>query len=820
MVAMSESDVTAKVREALAELRQYLSDAIAPLVAADSIALLLQCPPDLIVAEIQAWMATQYRKTGADAPVSDYLFHALRKIYLIGEFELIPKESMEGFLRELKRRLLEICPENDRQLLRVNFENLGYSEMTSASPVTLLHRPATSQPLRAESIVGGVGAEDLARLDRRLALLLQRLERPAASIGQNTAGGPSEERSAILAQALAEAANTARTGAEFNHYKEGLRRIGVDTSMQEIFRALGRSLPEWASPQIVGAALPASPERKDTPLEAMHRIVAMEQDPHESEKRVHEIVQAAVEQLNAGSLPRGATILGLAALLVSEKKINPTILDGIQTRARESIDATLLRKWAEDRSRHVLLRKVFDFFPGFSPQSLLDALQSEQVRDRRRSILALLAAHGERVREKVRERLERSVNSFGDSDWQFQRNLLYLLRTTEGSETPAEAELNIIIKLSELGRPIGIMKESITSMGQMKNDRAEKALTMRLGEIERVLRKPGESPYEATELLAVVDRIVSALARIGTPRACRTVATHGLRRQPHLGNTVGRLAELAGHDLSPLDDVVDEIIKAMTAELPRKVLGLRVQGDRSKVMSYIAALSATGTNAVREAFEEIAGRFPDEEFGKEAARALNRADSTTLPGSAASLTGDLQVFGLPPLLQNLAQTQATGILTISGPDGSCTSTLAYQEGRIIACQAGHRGGISAVYQLFERPVPGTFAFVSESADEDALGPLSSLTHTDPLPLVLEGMRRYDELRRADALVSDAMIMKPTGTKPTRFTEEQDSRLQKTVWSRAASGATSFACEEGLQPDSYRVRRLLVHWVEEGSLQPQ
>ena len=88
---------------------------------------------------------------------------------------------------------------------------------------------------------------------------------------------------------------------------------------------------------------------------------------------------------------------------------------------------------------------------------------------------------------------------------------------------------------------------------------------------------------------------------------------------------------------------------------------------------------------------------------------------------------------------------------------------------------------------------------------------------DVLPVVLEACRRYDEYRKARALVPDEAALKPTGSKPTRTVEESDIGFLRTLWTRITSGATPEDCERAIAADSYRVRSLLAHWLETGAL---
>ena len=81
------------------------------------------------------------------------------------------------------------------------------------------------------------------------------------------------------------------------------------------------------------------------------------------------------------------------------------------------------------------------------------------------------------------------------------------------------------------------------------------------------------------------------------------------------------------------------------------------------------------------------------------------------------------------------------------------------------------------------------------------------------------MRRYDEFQRSAALVPDDLYLAASGQKPTALAEETDAVLQQQVWARASPGASPRLCEESIPADSFRIRRLFAHWLEEGSLKP-
>jgi hypothetical protein len=113
-------------------------------------------------------------------------------------------------------------------------------------------------------------------------------------------------------------------------------------------------------------------------------------------------------------------------------------------------------------------------------------------------------------------------------------------------------------------------------------------------------------------------------------------------------------------------------------------------------------------------------------------------------------------------------------------------------------------------KVFELPAPGTFEFVRGSQ------PTVEGERLELMGLLLEAMRRYDELRRARALVPDEALLKAGDVKPTAPAEERDGELVRHVWARVRAGATAAECEQGVEVDSFRVRTLLAHWIDEGA----
>jgi Domain of unknown function (DUF4388) len=837
---LEDLNSTLQVREALIDFQRYLSDDLAPLLVAESIDILLRHPPHLVANEIQAWTMTQYGR-GSNLPISDYLFHAVKKIHLMSEFRLLPEERLRVYLEDLSQLLMTFCPESDRPMLRGSLGRLAQSQTAIvASPVEHLHRaPGASDSLgsdrrhlampapAAEEEPIGTVVREFNRGMRRFALLVNRFGNaalPAPGVARNPAPavrpGPSSPE--LLAPMLAVAANSSQNGVEFQRYLDEMEQLGVEPHTDQMFRTLGQAVPGWAIQASPEAGAPLLFPVASGPVETMHRIIQLATDPDEGAKRFGEMVEAAIEQFNEGSLGRSVTMFELAEKILADKEVDPTRVEGIRRTGHQNLDPERLRSYAEASEKHTLLRRVLGFFSAFGADALLAELQDEEKRDRRRLLIELLVVHGAAARALVLDRLEAMTAEAGADHWFFQRNLIYLLRRIPRSaDVPIEREIELIVRLSQPGHALPLIREVMTSLGQIKHTKVEDALIARVGELEEILLHPEEAPYDPVDMAGLLDRAVAALARQGTPRAWDAVITHGLKRQPALGDTLARLGDLAAQDLSGDSGAVQRLLKALRDELPRKVLGLVIPKKTRNVSHIIEALAATPSPEVRQALERIVKEYHDREFADTATRVLAGFDvAKPAPETGAGmLSGDLELFGLPSLLQNLAGSQVTGVLTVMDRAGATIGKIAFESGRMASCRVGVLRGSDAAYELFEKPVPGNFVFVSRSGigsgDSDSGPPLG-----DVVPILLEGIRRYDEFQQARALVPDDMHLRPTDVEPTRPAEEDDSEVLHALWARISQGDSPAECEQAIAVDSYRIRRLLGHWLEEGSLTPQ
>ena len=823
---MSTTDPDAPVREALASIRQYLSDSIPPLTAAQSLSLLLDQPPELVALEIRSWIAAQHGPAGAKLSVSDYVFHALKKLHEMGQLKLVPADLLRAYLEDLKALVLEFCPSEERGSLKQSLDDLEQAETVLSPPIGFLHRRVDAHESQAAGAGTGGGPESAEAQDvesfrrgRRFSLLLERLQRQAPAAPGKRAQTP-EALDEQLSRILAAAASNARTESEFQQIQKALSIMGARSGTDQVFRRLSRSLPGWC----VSATTEAEPGGvSPTPnpaLAGMLQIMRLAEDRQEAGKRFQELVQAGIEQFNAGSLAKAVTMLELSDSIAAGRKMDPEVVARIRSTGHESLDHNRLRACAEKPETYFLLKRVLSHFDDLAPGRLLDKLQIEPKRDRRRALLNLLEAHGAEARLAAFQRLEDAAGAEDVAEnWFFPRNLICILNRIPPQEgTDPDKEIALLASFLKLSYAPPLVREAMTRLGQIYQGAAEQLLLDALDELELRLLETDVSDPDSAKLNSLLDRVVSVLAKYGTPRACRAVVNHGLKRNEQLGDTLARLSHLAGEDLSGDGESVARLVDALRSRTPIKLLGVVIHRDVQSPLHLVKALSSTPAPAVRSAFERIARNFPQQEYGKAASKALRSFASGGQSPDAPTerLLGDLELLGLPDLLQQLVRSRLTGTLSLRDQQGEAVGTISLRSGLLMDCRTGRLEGRVAVYQLLEKPIPGTFVFMRRKSLGTGEQPDES-SGQDLAPLIQEGIRRHDELQRARALVPDGCRLKPTGAEPRPRPDEEDPALFRRVWSRASSGAGPDECEADSPTDAYQVRLLLARWVEDACL---
>ncbi len=127
-----------ELREALDEIEMYLADRVPPLMVTDSVEIFLGSASQAdAAAQILAW-SERARAGQPDAPLVDLLYHALHKLSVIGELELVDNTKLLSFLHGVGAALAAACPPGlERDRFRRALARLGEAEMVKSGPVEL-----------------------------------------------------------------------------------------------------------------------------------------------------------------------------------------------------------------------------------------------------------------------------------------------------------------------------------------------------------------------------------------------------------------------------------------------------------------------------------------------------------------------------------------------------------------------------------------------------------------------------------------------------------------------------------------------------------
>ncbi len=803
----------AAVQEALTTIQDYLSDRIPPLLTSASAGLLLDRPVELVASEIQSWIAAQHGRGSSQIHDAEYAYHAMKKLHDLGQLKLIPSRPLEAYLKSLEPLLLELCPEEERGWLKQNLASLEHAETVLAPAVSLIHRPLESNemPSAGQRAEGALESDEgSARRGRRVSLMLERLQQESPAMP----AGPPQVKEDRISQAIATAAASAGSEADLKQIQNILTMIGDGSGTAQVFRRLSQSLPGWRVP--VGVE-PGVSQVHNSSIAAMRRVLALAENRTEVNRRFTELVQSAIEQFNSGSLAKAVTMLELSESLAVDHSVDSDIVAHLHRNAHESLDLAQLRVCAEKPEKHHLLKRVLDYFHGFSPERLFDTLQGETRRDRRRLMLKLLEAHGQDARTAALARLE-SLGSNPEvaGQWYLLRNLITVLTRIPPPETwERDSEIKLAASFLHLSYPAPLVREAITLLGQIRHPSAEQLLVGMLGETERALLETKSSDAVRTGLFSILDRLVSTLARYGTPKAYQAVINHGLRREEGLGDTLGRLSYLSAQDLSTDEQSTARLVSALKTRIPKRILGMVIQRDTEGQSALIKALSSTPAPVVRDLLEQIAAHFAGKELGKAASKTLHGfAENHQGDAPPERLLGDLELFGLPDLLRQFVRSELTGTLTLKDSHGEAAGVINLRNGQLEDCRAGQLEGKAAVYHLLINPIPGTFVFMGR---KHAVGQETSglVNAQDLTPLIQEGMKRYDDLQRARTLVPDGCHLKAVGPDPR--SDEVDAEFFHRLWRKVKAGATPEECEAESPSDACRVRLILARWVEDSVL---
>src|SRR5438874_693127 len=231
------------------------------------------------------------------------------------------------------------------------------TEMRLSRDVTAARAEAQSVKVTTLAAKAPPPAEDDdAQLAKRFTLVLERLTKQMEGAGQQQ--DASQANPQALAQLLTMAANRSQNGQQLNDYLNMIRPL-TGGKEGNVFVILGGGVPAWDLPTLA----PGSQAPPPAQVSAMEKIIDLSEDPLVTMKRFRELVTAAVQKFNDGSLAATVWMLDVAEDTITEKKLDPAGVDQIRAEAANAMSSMQLRKYTENKNKHGALKIVLEFFP-------------------------------------------------------------------------------------------------------------------------------------------------------------------------------------------------------------------------------------------------------------------------------------------------------------------------------------------------------------------------------------------------------------------------------------------------------------------------
>jgi len=177
------------------------------------------------------------------------------------------------------------------------------------------------------------------------------------------------------------------------------------------------------------------------------------------------------------------------------------------------------------------------------------------------------------------------------------------------------------------------------------------------------------------------------------------------------------------------------------------------------------------------------------------------------------LSGNLEYFDLPTIIQTLASSERTGSLTITDQFEQVFAMLYFETGKVLYAKLGHLRGEEAFYQLSQSPVQDAFTFRGgllpvELEEEEEIG-------TTTMGLLMEATHLQDELKMLKAAYTDPNRVFRPQRKTLSWDDDETKSLAQEIWGRLNRGQTMAQMVGEISTCEYRIYKVLSIMDEKG-----
>jgi CRP-like cAMP-binding protein len=178
------------------------------------------------------------------------------------------------------------------------------------------------------------------------------------------------------------------------------------------------------------------------------------------------------------------------------------------------------------------------------------------------------------------------------------------------------------------------------------------------------------------------------------------------------------------------------------------------------------------------------------------------------------LSGSLAYFDPSTLIQTLAHTDRTGLLTIMDRYDEIMAEIYIEEGEVWSARLGHLKGDEAFYQLFQSFSAKAFTF--KVGEFDRMKEEERIPHRT-IALLLEANRLHDELNKLRQRISDADKIFLPRAREFSWKDEATVPLAKEIWDLIHQGKPLAYILEKAPVSHYSVYKIVSQMLDQGQI---
>jgi CRP-like cAMP-binding protein len=161
------------------------------------------------------------------------------------------------------------------------------------------------------------------------------------------------------------------------------------------------------------------------------------------------------------------------------------------------------------------------------------------------------------------------------------------------------------------------------------------------------------------------------------------------------------------------------------------------------------------------------------------AKRLDHKFKKEVTARSRQLSGRLKYFDFPTIVQTLANSSLTGILTVTDTSGRVLAMLYFQDGRILYAKSGHLKGKQAFYQLFQSARQDSFTFKGGLPPKEFDGDAQIVI--TPLGLLLDSVRYQNELDELKTRYPNPHRVFQLKSEALTWDDEETQTLAEEIW---------------------------------------